>query len=700
MGGVLFFMANNKVTQKFLPTSERTKNWRIFLVVLFLVIIGGMINVGSYYNKATDWLSGKTNQMIVLPHTKEIAFRLGLDLQGGTHLVYQANVSAVDDKDKVSAVEGARDVIERRVNSFGVSEPVVQTNKSGGNYQIMVELAGVSNVADAIKMIGETPLLEFKEQNTEEKPVSTDEQKMIDDSFKAAEKKATDVLGKAISGGNFFELAKEFSDDQDTKSNGGDLGWINQSNQPEAYQEAKKLTVGKVSELIKTSQGYQIYKLEEKRTKTNPFNNQADKEVKAAHILICYTGIEGCQSNLTKDQAYEKIKTLKQQATIKNFAQLAKDNSTEPGAKNSGGELGWFSSGAMVKPFEDAVFPQAKGTISYVVETKFGYHIIYKEDERTSEEYKVSRILINAGVSTTTQAGETDWKNTELTGKNLKRAVVQFDPNTGAPQVSLEFDEQGAKLFEDVTARNISKQVAIFLDGYAISSPTVNEKISGGKAVITGSFNIKEAKLLAQRLNTGALPVPITLVNQQLVGPSLGQKSVSASLTAGLIGFLLVAIFMILYYRLPGLLAVCALIFYSIFVLAIFKILSVTMTLSGIAGFILSIGMAVDANVLIFERLKEELKKGKQLGSAIDEGFRRAWPSIRDSNSASLITCFWLYFFYSGTIQGFAITLALGIIVSLFTAITVTRIFLKLADLKSLENKTWLFGVKNNDINN
>lgn len=693
-------MANNKVTQKFLPASERTKNWRIFLVVILLVIIGGMINVGAYYNKAVDWLGKKTNQVVVLPHTKEIPFRLGLDLQGGTHLVYQANVSAVDDKDKASAVEGARDVIERRVNSFGVNEPVVQTNKSGGNYQIMVELAGVSNVSDAIKMIGETPLLEFKEKSDQAKAVSSDQQKKIDESFKTAEKKATDILGKAISGGNFSELAKELSDDQNTKSNGGDLGWISQSSQPEIYQDVKNLAVGKVSELIKTSQGYMILKLEDKRTKTNPFNNQADKEVKAAHILICYIGTEGCQSNLTKAQAYDKIKKLKQQATPKNFAQLAKDNSTEPGAKNTGGELGWFGSGAMVKPFEDAVFPQAKGTISYVVETKFGYHIIYKEDERTAEEYKVSQILINAGVDATAQPDETNWKNTELTGKNLKRAVVQFDPNTGAPQVSLEFDAQGAKLFEDVTARNVGKQVAIFLDGYAISSPTVNEKISGGKAVITGSFNIKEAKLLAQRLNTGALPVPITLVNQQLVGPSLGQKSVSASLLAGLIGFSLVALFMILYYRLPGLLAVCALIFYSIFVLAVFKILSVTMTLSGIAGFILSIGMAVDANVLIFERMKEELKKGKPLGTAIDEGFRRAWPSIRDSNSASLITCFWLYFFYSGTIQGFATTLALGIVISLFTAITVTRIFLKLADFKSLEDKTWLFGVKNKDLNN
>jgi preprotein translocase subunit SecD len=189
------------------------------------------------------------------------------------------------------------------------------------------------------------------------------------------------------------------------------------------------------------------------------------------------------------------------------------------------------------------------------------------------------------------------------------------------------------------------------------------------------------------------LPVPVTLVNQQLIGPSLGQKSIDDSLRAGFVGFALVAIFMILYYRLPGLLAVAALCVYSVLALAGFKLMSVTLTLSGLAGFILSIGMAVDANVLIFERIKEELKSGKPLASSIDEGFKRAWPSIRDSNTSSLITCAVLYAFYTGTIRGFAVTLSLGIVISMFSAITVTRIFLKIVESRWMESHLWLFGV-------
>ena len=221
---------------------------------------------------------------------------------------------------------------------------------------------------------------------------------------------------------------------------------------------------------------------------------------------------------------------------------------------------------------------------------------------------------------------EAQWKNTELTGKNLKGASVQFNSNSSYPEVSLEFDAEGAKMFEDITARNINKPVAIFLDNYAISTPTVNEKITGGKAVISGKFGVEEAKLLAQRLNAGALPVPIELINQSTVGATLGNTSLLASLKAGLFGFLLVALFMIIIYRFPGFLSVIALSFYGILVLAIFKLLSITLTLAGLAGFILSIGIAVDANVLIFERLKEELRKDKPLPTALAESFNRAWP--------------------------------------------------------------------------
>ena len=247
-------------------------------------------------------------------------------------------------------------------------------------------------------------------------------------------------------------------------------------------------------------------------------------------------------------------------------------------------------------------------------------------------------------------------------------------------------------MFEDITGRNIGRQVAIFLDGYPISVPTVNDKITGGSAIINGKFSLQEAKDLSKRLNAGALPVPIELINQKTIGASLGSQAVRDSLKAGLIGLMLVALFMILIYRLPGLIAVISLLIYSLLLLAIFKLWPVTLTLSGLAGFIMSIGVAVDANILIFERLKEELGTGKSLSTAINDGFNRAWPSIRDGNFTAVITCLVLLFFSSSVIRGFALTLFLGILVSLFTAIVVTRNLLKLIDERWLAKNTWLIG--------
>lgn len=279
------------------------------------------------------------------------------------------------------------------------------------------------------------------------------------------------------------------------------------------------------------------------------------------------------------------------------------------------------------------------------------------------------------------------WKDTGLTGAHLKRADVQFDKNTGEPEVAIQFDSEGSKLFAEITRNNLQKPVAIELDTEIISAPTVQSVIENGQAVITGKFSINEAKTLSIELNAGALPVPIKLVEQRTIGPTLGSESVQRSLMAGLIGLVLVALFMIIYYRFPGLLAVLALLIYTAVVLALFKLIPITLTLAGIAGFILSVGMAVDANILIFERTKEELLTGKTTGLAIEEGFRRAWPSIRDSNFSSLLTCAILYYGTSGVVRGFAVTLALGIIVSMFTAIIVTRTFLRLAIGSFLEKR-------------
>jgi preprotein translocase subunit SecD len=254
---------------------------------------------------------------------------------------------------------------------------------------------------------------------------------------------------------------------------------------------------------------------------------------------------------------------------------------------------------------------------------------------------------------------------------------LDFDQRTGGVQVALIFDDEGSKLFGDITKRNIGKPVAIYLDGQPISTPVVQTEIDSGQAVISGNFSVQDGKLLAQRLNAGALPVPITLVAQQSVGPTLGQDSVKASLIAGLWGFIFVAAFMLILYRLPGLIAIGALVLYTAISLSIFKLLPVTLTLSGIAGFILSIGIAVDANVLIFERFKEEVKTGKTIKLALEEAFKRAWPSIRDGNMTTLISCVVLYWFSSSVIKGFALTLAIGVLLSMFSAIVATRTLLR-----------------------
>ena len=668
-------------------TKQKGHVW--FLVFLVILVVASLlINLGPQYNAFI------TKHNIPLPKVKELPFRLGLDLSGGTSLTYDLDLSVIEPSDRLNAAEGARDVIERRVNMFGVSEPNVQVNKTAqGNYQITVELAGVKDINEAIKQIGETPLLQFKELNEERKELTDEEKAAMDEYNKKAEAKAADVLGKVLSGGDFAELAKTFSEDEATKDNGGSLGWLSSKENPEIIAIAEKLEIGQVNtNLQKTSQGYEIVKVEDKRPQTK--DGKPVVEIKAAHLLICYEGASNCQSGLTKEQALEKINKLKEQATPENFSDLVKQNSTEPGARDSGGELGWFSNDTMVKEFEEAAMAAKKGEIVGPVETEFGYHLIYKEDERPMMDYKLSHIFIKTKSIIDILGNVDEWKTTELTGKYLKRATVQFNPQDNSPEVALEFDSEGAKLFEDITGRNINKPVAIFLDGYVISQPTVNEKITGGQAVISGRFSLVEAKTLAQRLNAGALPVPITLVNQQTIGASLGQSSVDQSLTAGFIGLVLVALFMIIVYRLPGLLSVIALLVYGSLTLSIFKVWPVTLTLSGIAGFILSIGMAVDANVLIFERMKEELRAGKPLETAINEGFSRAWPSIRDSNLTTLIICFILIQFLTGSIKGFAITLALGVLMSMFSAVVVTRNLLKLVVTPKIASKPWLFGVK------
>lgn len=281
-----------------------------------------------------------------------------------------------------------------------------------------------------------------------------------------------------------------------------------------------------------------------------------------------------------------------------------------------------------------------------------------------------------------------------ISGEDVDHATTTFgDPtqssNTsssnllGAPQVTLKLKDVGKQKFASATTKAAAAtpkgSIGIVLDGQLISNPVVQSPITDGTAVISGGgFTVDTAKRLTDQLNQGALPVPVKIISQATIGATLGSESLKKSLVAGLIGFLLVALFMILYYRVPGFLAIIALIIYTLMNITLYKLIPVTMTLAGVAGFILSIGMAVDANILIFERMREELKAGKPAARAIDEGFTRAWTSIRDSNTSTLLTALILFFGTSGLVKGFALTLAIGVLVSLFTAITVTRVLLKL----------------------
>jgi preprotein translocase subunit SecD len=289
-----------------------------------------------------------------------------------------------------------------------------------------------------------------------------------------------------------------------------------------------------------------------------------------------------------------------------------------------------------------------------------------------------------------------DGQEKELTGKYFRpNAQVVFDQRSNQPQVAFEFDDEGAHLFEQITRRLINRPLGIFLDNELISAPTVQAVISRN-GVITG-VRLNEARTLAIQMNAGAVPVPISIIEERTVDATLGSDSVRKSIVAGEIALLIVALFMLLYYRLPGLLATAALLVYTVLTLAVFKLVPVTLTLAGIAGFILSIGMAVDANILIFERMREELRWGKSLGAAIQAGFDRAWSSIRDSNSSTLITCGLLYWFGqnfgASLIMGFAFTLAIGVVISMFSAIFVTRSLLQAIIGSEWVHNAALFGM-------
>lgn len=285
--------------------------------------------------------------------------------------------------------------------------------------------------------------------------------------------------------------------------------------------------------------------------------------------------------------------------------------------------------------------------------------------------------LVNEITDPTTGATSSELVETGLNGNYLKKSIVSFDQLTNKPMVVISFNEEGKKLFADITKNNIGKQMAIFLDGNAISSPVIQEEIPNGEATISGVFTVQEAKILVQRLNSGALPVPVSLASSQVVEATLGSQAKTVGIYAGLIALAVIVLLMILWYRLPGLLAALALVIYTGLVLMLFKLIPVVLTAAGIAGFIISLGVAIDANILIFERLKEEIRSGKNLRDAVEEAFKRAWTSIRDSNIASILVALILFYFGSALLAGFGLVFGLGVFVSMFSAMIITKYFLR-----------------------
>lgn len=665
--------------------STRKKLWISLGLILLMTVFAGLI----------DWQNVPGDNAISKWFAKQ-EIKLGLDLQGGTHLVYQADTSDVPSGQKESAVEGVRDVIERRVNAFGVSEPVVQTNKVSNSWRVIIELPGVKDVNEAINMIGETPLLEFKEQKAkaeeaEKEEIKQDAQLTLDsikenpDNFVSIAKEKSQVSNVAYKEESKFkdEINASIKDQIWEMEPGTITDELIEGNNGYIYDNGQLIP----------QDGYYIVKVLEKEQEVER-KIKTEKEVKASHILIAHKDAERSEVERTKEEA----KNLAQEVLAKaneegaDFAELAKEYSDGPSA-SEGGDLGFFKSGEMTKAFEDAAFALGKDEVSEVVETEFGYHVIKVTDiKEAKEETKIEDRLKYAYLFFEIKFDP--WQQTDLSGKQLETAMVEFNQTTGEPRVALQFDDEGKELFGQITERNINKPVAIFLDGEPISVPTVQEKITGGEAVITGKFTVSEAKLLAQRLRAGALPVPINLMSQQNVGPSLGKISLDKSLMAGIIGLILVVLFMLVFYRLPGFLADLTLVIYGVVLIALFKLFGVTLTLAGIAGVILSIGMAVDANVLIFERFKEERKLGKPINDAIADGFERAWPSIRDGNVSTLITCFILYYFGTSLIRGFGLTLGVGILLSMFSAMVVNKTFLKLCAESKLRKFNWIWGLK------
>ena len=756
---------------------------------------------------------------------------LGLDLAGGTQLDFrvsedeikarekqvQEEIIALQEKGQSSElvskqfelqniqlqhknlVEAIRTVLERRINSLGVSEATITPSYFGNEKHLLVECPGIIDVNRCIQTVGKTIQLEFKEQLTVPPPNYANTVRAKAEAIYQAVTRGTgslQVYGQDLSstlGVSYTDsspiflsqlpkglesLANRTTKDPVAKNNvtiqttaqdaegqmqvreieGIYLTKILQDRQPvahallnpeDALQEITKTLPGSVRESKK------IVDLEtvpaeiatllttmqigtQKAVSFGPDSagivylagrTEGKEQMSASHILVQYKGAQAAAPSVTrtKKEAETLITDIKNQlnkgADFNTLARTLSDGES----KDAAGSLGVINKGMITDSFDAAAFALQKNEVSDIVETPYGFHIIRADVPASTTNTKVSYDLlrikgdeakaqelsdqIEKGLITRTEdqiviqglffsLEPTGWKDTALNGQRFRSAAVSFDPVTNIPVVQIQFDEEGSKLFQELTKNNIGKPIAIFVGGEMVSAPTVNGEIIGGNAVITGSRTIKEAQDLAQNLNTGAIPAPIYLAGQTTIEATLGASALYQSVYAAAIGLLILCFFLIVIYRLLGVLASAALIFYVVLLIAAMKLpiglISndyIVLTLAGIAGMILSMGMAVDANVLAFERIKEELRKGKLYRTAVETGFQKAWPSVRDGNTSTLITCAILFMVGTSIIRGFAVTLSIGIFISLFTSIVVTRWLCRKIAASPLAERLELFGV-------
>ena len=579
-----------------------------------------------------------------------LGLKLGLDLQGGSHLVYQTSLEdALGERIQPTEeqMDSLRRIIDRRVNETGLGEPVIQLL---GEDRLLVQLPGVSDPARAKTIIGETARLEFKHRQIN---VSV-----------PVELKASSIMSIHI--GEFPETVTDEAGEmlEITENPLADL--------PTSSTEMEQIVATSTADTLVTENNDEAI---ESQSKPDSSDNANFQEIS---FLVIELDDEAAE---TLDLVIERmIKStlayasgLKSQYTV-NRLQVSVSGGNEVRTV----EL----------PLQLVARVPDTNMFAMALITGIGQPIapsIDKTNALFGSEVEFELVEIIGAID----------EDVGLTGDDLSRAYAGTHQTTGMPIVNIEFNAQGAKRFGELTRDllNTEDRLAIFLDEEELIAPGVNQVITGGSAYIEGrDFTPDRARDISQLLEAGRLPIPIELIQERDVDAILGADSLKKSVLAGLIGLLLVIIFMTLYYRIPGLIAGVALILYAGFVLTVFKLIPVTLTLSGVAAAILSVGMAVDANILIFERMKDELRSGRTLLTSINVGFNRAWPAIRDGNVSTLITCVILFWFAdtlgASIVQGFAATLAIGVLISMFSAITISRTLLRLVATLAISRRT------------